>query len=109
MKLKGRKMKIKNLRKKICGFTIFELRMVIAIIALLAAMLYAGISGTIISAKKARARATMSALVTACRAYNTQYGTWPSVSGTVVTNSGPVLVNCLKGIDGTLNPREIGR
>jgi type II secretory pathway pseudopilin PulG len=55
-----------------------ELLTVIAIIGILAAMLFPAIKGAITKAKETKARSAVAGLTTAFKAYYTEYGKWPA-------------------------------
>jgi prepilin-type N-terminal cleavage/methylation domain-containing protein len=67
---------ISNLNR---GFTLIELLTVIAIIAILAALLFPAIKGSMSQAEKSKAQAGISSLATAFRSYYTEYGKWPII------------------------------
>jgi prepilin-type N-terminal cleavage/methylation domain-containing protein len=70
------------------AFTLVELLTVIAIIAILMGLLFPAISMVQNSARKAEARSAASAIVTAVKAYNTEYGKFPNpTSSTPPTNT----------------------
>lgn len=66
------------------GFTLVELLTVIAIIAILMGLLFPAIGVVQNQARKAEAKTTCTAIVAACKAYNTEYGKYP-VLGTTGT------------------------
>ena len=59
------------------AFTLIELFVVIAIIAVLVALLMPAIQGAVTQAKKARANADVKSLVLAWKNYYNEYGRWP--------------------------------
>ena len=65
------------------GFTLVELLTVIAIIAILMGLLFPAIGIVKEQARKAEAKTACSAIVAACKAYNTEYGKYP-----VLNNAG---------------------
>jgi prepilin-type N-terminal cleavage/methylation domain-containing protein len=70
------------------GFTLVELILVMAIIALLASMAVAGFRVAVSARKKARAKGEVQALVMACENFKKTYGDYPCAkAGTVSTNS----------------------
>jgi len=59
------------------GFTLIELLTVIAIIAILMGLLFPALNSAKTSSRKAQARSDETSLVTACMAYNRDYGVYP--------------------------------
>lgn len=59
------------------AFTLIELLTVIAIIGVLAALLFPAIKGALLKAERNKAQAAISGLATAFRSYYTEYGKWP--------------------------------
>ncbi len=59
------------------AFTLIELFVVIAIIAVLVALLMPAIQGAVTQAKKARANADVKSIVLAWKNYYNEYGRWP--------------------------------
>ncbi len=74
----------KNTRSK--AFTLVELLTVIAIIAVLAGLLFPAIKIAMLDAEKTKAKTTIAGLSTAFRAYYTEYGKWPVSDGVVTGN-----------------------
>jgi prepilin-type N-terminal cleavage/methylation domain-containing protein len=64
------------------GFTLVELLTVIAIIAILMGLLFPAIGIVKEQARKADAKTTCTAIVAACKAYNTEYGKYPVLNTT---------------------------
>lgn len=60
------------------AFTLIELLTVIAIIALLAALLFPAIKSAMLKAETTKARVHISNLETAFKSYQTEYGRWPA-------------------------------
>ena len=89
------------------AFTLIELLIVIAIIGILASLLFPAVNGAIDAARKAQAKNDVVQIATAVTAYETEYGRLPN------TNSGPQDVggDWLKALGGSnaasLNPRQI--
>ena len=89
------------------GFTLIELLIVMAIIAILIGMLFAGITGVMKARKKVQALAMISTMSSASRSYWSAYGCWPYTATETIVNSGTFFVNCMSGNDTILNPRGI--
>jgi prepilin-type N-terminal cleavage/methylation domain-containing protein len=68
-------------RRLRAGFTLVEMLVVIAIIAILAAMLLPALAKVKVSAQKAQAKLQMQDLVTAIQKYDSDYGRFPISSG----------------------------
>ena len=66
------------------GFTLIELLVVISIIAILAGLAFPAVNGAMDSARKARAKSDVTQIATAVVAYETEYGTLPTISGNKV-------------------------
>jgi prepilin-type N-terminal cleavage/methylation domain-containing protein len=64
-------------RRHSLAFTLIELLVVISIIAVLAALAFPAVNGAIDSAKKAKAKSDVTQIVTAIKAYQTEYGRLP--------------------------------
>ena len=60
------------------GFTLVELMVVISIIAVLVALLFPAIKTALLKAETAKAKATILSVASAFKAYNTEYGVWPT-------------------------------
>jgi prepilin-type N-terminal cleavage/methylation domain-containing protein len=95
------------------AFTLIELLVVIAIIAVLAGLAFPAVNGAIDSAKRAKAKNDVVQIVTAIKAYQTEYGKLPIVDGNskFEGNNSP-LFNVLRGTanEGSqlqMNPRKI--
>ena len=89
------------------GFTLVELLTVIAIIAVLMGLLFPTINAVKESARKAQAKNDVTQLVTAVKAYYTEYGKYPGgLSSDGAVDMG-TLIPILIGEDEAENPREI--
>ncbi len=96
------------------AFTLIELLVVITIIAILMGLLFPAFRGVQDQTRRAQAKNDLTQIVTAVSAYYTEYGKYPTTStldviygagGNPITNVG--LFNVLRGLDATLNPRQI--
>jgi prepilin-type N-terminal cleavage/methylation domain-containing protein len=67
------------------AFTLIELLTVIAIIALLAGLLFPAIKSAMLKAEVTKAQVQISNLQTAIKSYYTEYGRWPVMDNTVGT------------------------
>ena len=70
--------KISTTRSK--AFTLIELLVVISIIAILASLAFPAVNGAIDSAKRAKAKSDTVQIVTAVKAYQTEYGRLPTAA-----------------------------
>lgn len=70
------------------GFTLIELLVVITIVAVLAAMSFAGVNSAIKRAKITEGKVAASALAEAVERFNSEYNRLPDVQRTVVTDQG---------------------
>jgi prepilin-type N-terminal cleavage/methylation domain-containing protein len=111
---------MRRIGKHASGFTLIELLIVIALIAILAGLLFPAFAAVQKSAKKTLAKNDLTQIVTAVNGFYTEYGKYPTTSTTDVTfGISPttndqlfdVLRNITTGINGTnvtlLNPRQI--
>jgi prepilin-type N-terminal cleavage/methylation domain-containing protein len=94
----------KNNPRRPEAFTLIELLVVIAIIAILMGLLFPAGQSALNSAKKTTAKNQAVQIATAITAYETEYGRFPSNSGTTV---GPALVATLCTTNSSDNPRGI--
>jgi prepilin-type N-terminal cleavage/methylation domain-containing protein len=100
------------------GFTLLELMVVIAIVVVLAGLLFPAVQSVLERAKKVQAKNDLTQIVTAVNAFYTEYGRYPLPS-TVTTDSsatyGPNgssvengdLMKELRGTSTTINTRQI--
>ena len=72
------------------GFTLIEMLLVITIIAILVALLFPAIKQALLKAEIAKAKTTVLSIATALKAFNSQYGYWPT---TLASPSTPQQVN----------------
>jgi prepilin-type N-terminal cleavage/methylation domain-containing protein len=98
------------------GFTLVELIVVIAIIIILAGMLFPAYRGVQNQAKKAQAKNDVTQIVTAVNAYYTEYGKYPLAvqgSDTVFSTTNSDIINTLRAVAAganagdALNPRKV--
>jgi prepilin-type N-terminal cleavage/methylation domain-containing protein len=68
------------MKKTTQAFTLIEMLVVVAIIGILAALLFPAIAKAIEKAKRMKAQAAISSLATAYRSYYSEYGLWPTAS-----------------------------
>jgi prepilin-type N-terminal cleavage/methylation domain-containing protein len=98
------------------AFTLIELLVVITIMMVLLGLLFPAFQGVQNQAKKTQAKNDLSQIITAVNAFYTEYGKYPlptGASGDAYTYGGPRgessrgLFDALRGLDATLNPRQI--
>ena len=96
------------------AFTLIELLVVISVIAVLAALAFPAVNGAIDSARKTKAKSDVTQIVTAIKAYQTEYGKLPIYQGASdYQQNNDQLFNILRSISGLdgeqldLNPRRI--
>jgi len=99
-----------GVRSRSEGFTLLELMVVIAIIAILMGILLPVVTGMKTKAQIRQAETEVKSLATAIRAYHTEYKQWPvnpGAGGTWSNNNEQVLTWLIAGIPGNLeNPRQ---
>jgi len=103
-----------RLRRGAAAFTLIELLVVISIIAILASLAFPAVNGAIDTAKRAKAKNDVVQIVTAIKAYQTEYGKLPIYnSQSVYEGNNDQLFNILrslKELNGEqldMNPRRI--
>jgi prepilin-type N-terminal cleavage/methylation domain-containing protein len=92
------------------AFTLIELLTVIAIIGVLAALLFPAIKSALTKAETSKAQAAVTGLSTAFRSYYTEYGRWP-IADPVAKHTYIVdanLVAMLQGVNPTVPPVPLG-
>lgn len=95
------------------AFTLIELLIVIAIIAILAGLAFPAVQGALESGRKAQARNDLQQLVMAVRAFQLEYGRLPTVDGSgEFSTDNDKLMNVLRGTADAgaqlqMNPRKI--
>jgi prepilin-type N-terminal cleavage/methylation domain-containing protein len=97
------------------AFTLIELLVVISIIAILAGLAFPALNGAIDAAKKVKAKNDVVQIVSAIKAYQTEYGKlpiWSEVSSGKIEADNDKLFNVLRGSatigeQGAMNPRRI--
>jgi prepilin-type N-terminal cleavage/methylation domain-containing protein len=93
------------------AFTLIELLVVIAIIAILVGLLFPAFKAVQRQARETQAKNDLTQIVNAVNAFYTDYGKYPLVTNdttygsTTITNN--TLLDVLRGIDTTNNPRQI--
>ena len=105
-----------DIRKErfLLAFTVVELLVVIAVIIVLAGLLFPAFKGVRDQSKRVQAKNDLTQIVTAVNAFYSDYGVYP-ISGTADKTVGPggspatneSLLNALRGLDTTVNPRQI--
>lgn len=71
------------------GFTLVELLVVISIIGLLAGLISAAIPRAVSGARKSKAKSEMLAIISAIKAYESEYNTYPNPQGADVASDEP--------------------
>ena len=94
------------------AFTLVELLTVIAIIGILAALLFPAIKSALLKAEATKAQSAIVGLSTAFRSYYTDYGKWPISDGTANQTYivDTTFVALLRGVNDTAAPapRSLG-
>jgi prepilin-type N-terminal cleavage/methylation domain-containing protein len=101
---------------KEAAFTLLELMVVIAIVVVLAGLLFPAVQSVLDRAKKVQAKNDLTQIVTAVNAFYTEYGKYPLpsgasgdgyASGAITGTSSKAILDPLRNLDPTLNPRLI--
>ena len=72
---------------RVNAFTLVELLVVIAIIGVLVSLLFPAIKTAILKAEAAKAKTTILGIATACKAFKSEYGVWPSSSSPILVTT----------------------
>jgi prepilin-type N-terminal cleavage/methylation domain-containing protein len=89
------------------AFTLIELLVVIAIIAILIGMFFPAFRAVQNQARKAQAKNDLTQIVNAVNAYYTEYGKYPLATDDSIITNNAALMNVLRAMDVTNNPRQI--
>jgi len=89
------------------AFTLIELLVVIAIIAILIGLLFPAFSAVQNQAKRTQAKNDLTQIVNAVNAYYTEYGKYPLATDDSIITNNALLMNVLRAMDPTNNPRQI--
>ena len=98
------------------AFTLLELMIVIAIIAILGGLMVPAVQSVLERAKKVQAKSDLIQIVTVLNAFYTEYGRYPVPSGAsgdgyqsggTTGTTAKDLLNALRGLDPIVNPRQI--
>jgi prepilin-type N-terminal cleavage/methylation domain-containing protein len=98
------------------SFTLLELMVVIAIVVVLAGLLFPAVQSVLDRAKKVQAKNDLTQIVTAVNAFYTEYGKYPLpsgmsgdgyASGAITGTTSKDILDPLRNLDPTLNPRRI--
>ncbi|MBK1826499.1 prepilin-type N-terminal cleavage/methylation domain-containing protein [Haloferula rosea] len=106
-------MKIDNKTRRPSGFTLIELLVVITIVAVLAAMSFAGVNAALKKARKTEGTVAAAALSDAVERFYSEYNRLPDLPENMQTDAGPgvQLLTILLGDEGTgsdsENPRQV--
>lgn len=89
------------------GFTLMEMLTVIAIIAILAGLLFTGVTHAKARARIAQAQAEAREIAKAWKSYYALYGDWPSGYAGANREMTAAAVQILQGIDTVNNPQRV--
>lgn len=90
------------------AFTLIELLIVIAIIAILAGLAFPAVQGALESGKKAQARNDVHQLAAAIKAFQLEYGRLPSTAtDSDQAGDNPAIISALIASNPSINPRNI--
>lgn len=94
------------------GFTLIELLVVVAIIGLLAGLIFPAVTGVLKKSKSATAQTEVKSIESALNAFFSDYGRFPKDNGSSDKTYGGSsgngdIIKALRGLDNTLNPRRI--
>ena len=95
------------MRKGSPAFTLIELLVVIAIIAILIGLLFPAFRAVQNQAKQTQAKNDLTQIVNAVNAFYTDYGKYPLATDDSIITNNAALMNVLRGLDPTNNPRQI--
>lgn len=94
------------------GFTLIELLVVVAIIGLLAGLIFPAVTGVLKKSKSATAQTEVKSIESALNAFFSDYGRFPKDNGSADKIYGGAgenkdVIKALRGLDNILNPRRI--
>ena len=89
------------------AFTLIELLVVIAIIAILAGLLFPAFKAVQNQARQTQAKNDLTQIVNAVNAFYTDYGKYPLATNDNTITNNAALMNVLRAMDTTNNPRQI--
>ena len=104
---------MRRIGKHVSGFTLIELFIVMAIITILAGLLYPAFQSVLQSAKKTQAKNDVNQIVTAVNAFYTEYGKYPLVTtDTQILNTADLFYTLRAmpigaNLGNVVNPRQI--
>jgi prepilin-type N-terminal cleavage/methylation domain-containing protein len=93
------------------AFTLIELLVVVAIILILAGLLFPALMSALNKSRRMAALAEVKGIETAWKKYYQEYTGWPTLSDTnnslQLGGANAFLVNCLRGADAANNPKQL--